>query len=73
MRPLPAGRLPPVAGDRAPEAARRCDGEDPFISTARHDRQREETAEVATRMVAALLADDEGIRAAAASYRGRKR
>ncbi|MEU7688893.1 hypothetical protein OHB01_05300 [Microbispora hainanensis] len=67
MRPLPAGRLPPVAGDRAPEAARRCgrrrDGEDPFISTARHDRQREETAEVAARMVAALLADDEGIRA----------
>ncbi|GAB3144141.1 hypothetical protein [Microbispora hainanensis] len=34
-----------------------------FISTARHDRQREETAEVAARMVAALLADDEGIRA----------
>ncbi|GIH48999.1 hypothetical protein SAMN05421833_104282 [Microbispora rosea] len=42
---------------------KRRDGEDLFISTARHDRQREETTEVAARMVAALLADDEGIRA----------
>ncbi|MGI5154484.1 hypothetical protein [Microbispora sp. CA-102843] len=42
---------------------KRRDGEDLFISTARHDRQREETAEVAARMVAALLASDEGTRA----------
>ncbi|AWS41700.1 prevent-host-death family protein [Streptosporangium sp. 'caverna'] len=42
---------------------KRRDGEDLFISTARHDRQREETADVAARMVAALLASDEGVRA----------
>ncbi|MFF5213448.1 hypothetical protein [Streptosporangium sp. NPDC000396] len=42
---------------------KRRDGEDLFISTARHDRQREETADVAARMIAALLASDEGVRA----------
>ncbi|GLW99206.1 hypothetical protein [Microtetraspora sp. NBRC 16547] len=42
---------------------KRRDGEDLFISTARHDRQREETADIAARMIAALLASDEGTRA----------
>ncbi|GGL09010.1 prevent-host-death family protein [Planomonospora parontospora] len=42
---------------------KRRDGEDLFISTARHDRQREETADVSARMIAALLASDEGVRA----------
>jgi hypothetical protein len=42
---------------------KRRDGEDLFISTAQHDRQREETADVAARMVAALLTSDEGVRA----------
>lgn len=42
---------------------RRRDGEDLYISTARHDRQREETADVAARMIAALMASDEGSRA----------
>ena len=42
---------------------KRRDGEDLFISTARHDRQREETADIAARMVTALLASDEGTRA----------
>jgi hypothetical protein len=39
---------------------KRRDGEDLFISTARHDKQREETADVAARMMTALLASDEG-------------
>ncbi|WP_405087091.1 hypothetical protein [Microbispora sp. NBC_01389] len=39
---------------------KRRDGEDLFISTARHDREREETAEVAARMVSALLSSEEG-------------
>ncbi|MEU9830131.1 hypothetical protein AB0D67_01200 [Streptosporangium sp. NPDC048047] len=41
---------------------KRRDGEDLFISTAQHDRQREETADVAARMIAALLSSDEGVR-----------
>ncbi|WP_326637540.1 hypothetical protein OG884_27320 [Streptosporangium sp. NBC_01755] len=41
----------------------RRDGEDLFISIARHDHQREETADVAARMIAALPANDEGTRA----------
>ncbi|WP_219601797.1 hypothetical protein [Nonomuraea indica] len=39
---------------------KRRDGEDLFLSTARYDRQREETADIAARMIAALLASDEG-------------
>jgi hypothetical protein len=42
---------------------KRRDGEDLFITTARHDREREETADVAARMVAALVGSDEGSRA----------
>ncbi|MFC4534549.1 hypothetical protein [Sphaerisporangium dianthi] len=42
---------------------KRRDGEDLFISTARHDREREETADVAARMITALLASDEGVHA----------
>jgi hypothetical protein len=42
---------------------KRRDGEDLYISTARHDQEREETADVAARMIAALLASDEGTRA----------
>ncbi|MEV0590028.1 hypothetical protein [Nonomuraea cavernae] len=40
---------------------KRRDGEDLYISTAQHDQQREETADVAARMITALLASDEGM------------
>ncbi|HEY9523562.1 MAG TPA: hypothetical protein VIR33_09995 [Thermopolyspora sp.] len=42
---------------------KRRDGEDLYISTARHDRQREETADVAARMIAALMTSAEGAHA----------
>ncbi|WP_316527024.1 prevent-host-death family protein [Kitasatospora brasiliensis] len=40
----------------------RRDGEDLYLTTERHDRQREETADVTTRLFAALIASDEGAR-----------
>jgi hypothetical protein len=42
---------------------KRRDGEDLYITTARHDRQREETADVTARMLAVLLGNEEGTRA----------
>ena len=42
---------------------KRRDGEDLYITTAQHDREREETADVVSRMLAALVASDEGARA----------
>ncbi|MGW6914755.1 prevent-host-death family protein [Kitasatospora sp. NPDC054939] len=41
----------------------RRDGEDLYLTTARHDRQREETADVTARLLAALITSDEGARA----------
>jgi hypothetical protein len=41
----------------------RRDGEDLYLTTARHDRQREETADVTARLFAALMTSDEGARA----------
>jgi hypothetical protein len=41
----------------------RRDGEDLYLTTERHDRQREETADVAARLFAALISNDEGARA----------
>ncbi|KIQ62871.1 prevent-host-death family protein [Kitasatospora griseola] len=41
----------------------RRDGEDLYLTTERHDRQREETADVTARLFAALIASDEGARA----------
>lgn len=41
----------------------RRDGEDLFLTTARHDQQREETAEITARLISALMASDEGSRA----------
>jgi hypothetical protein len=43
---------------------RRRDGEDLYLTTARHDREREETADVVARLLAALVVSDEGARAA---------
>ncbi|WP_433511669.1 hypothetical protein ACQP2T_49055 [Nonomuraea sp. CA-143628] len=42
---------------------KRRDGEDLYITTARHDREREETADVVSRLLAVLVASDEGARA----------
>lgn len=41
----------------------RRDGEDMYLTTARHDQQREETADVTARLLAALLSSDNGERA----------
>jgi hypothetical protein len=41
----------------------RRDGEDLYLTTERHDRQREETADVNARMFSALIGSDEGVRA----------
>ncbi|WP_406284937.1 prevent-host-death family protein [Embleya sp. NBC_00896] len=41
----------------------RRDGEDLYLTTERHDRQREETADVTSRLLAALIGTDEGARA----------
>ncbi|MEC4020549.1 prevent-host-death family protein [Streptomyces sp. H27-D2] len=41
----------------------RRDGEDVYLTTALHDRQREETADVTARLFAALIGSDEGARA----------
>lgn len=41
----------------------RRDGEDLYLTTERHDRQREETTEVTTRLFTALISSDEGARA----------
>jgi hypothetical protein len=41
----------------------RRDGEDLYLTTERHDRQREETADVTTRLFTALISTDEGARA----------
>jgi hypothetical protein len=41
----------------------RRDGEDLYLTTERHDRRREETAEVTARLLAALIRSDEGARA----------
>jgi hypothetical protein len=38
----------------------RRDGEDLYLTTARHDRQREESADVTARLFAALTSTDEG-------------
>lgn len=41
----------------------RRDGEDLYLTTARHDQQREETADVTARLLAALVRSDAGERA----------
>ncbi|EST22105.1 hypothetical protein N566_26805 [Streptomycetaceae bacterium MP113-05] len=41
----------------------RRDGEDLYLSTERHDRDREETAGVTARLFTALISNDEGARA----------
>jgi hypothetical protein len=41
----------------------RRDGEDLYLTTARHDQQREETADVTARLLAALIDTDGGARA----------
>ncbi|MFD4396669.1 prevent-host-death family protein [Kitasatospora sp. NPDC059803] len=41
----------------------RRDGEDLYLTTERHDRQREQTADVAARLFAALISSDEGTQA----------
>ncbi|MGW2872354.1 prevent-host-death family protein [Kitasatospora sp. NPDC001225] len=41
----------------------RRDGEDLYLTTERHDRQREQTADVTARLLAALIGSDEGARA----------
>jgi hypothetical protein len=41
----------------------RRDGEDLYLTTASHDQQREETADVTTRLFTALIRSDEGARA----------
>ncbi|MFI1577143.1 prevent-host-death family protein [Embleya sp. NPDC020630] len=41
----------------------RRDGEDLYLTTERHDREREETADVTARLFAALMGSDEGARA----------
>lgn len=41
----------------------RRDGEDLYLTTERHDRQREETADVTARLFTALVSSDEGARA----------
>ncbi|MFG2940184.1 prevent-host-death family protein [Streptomyces sp. NPDC048282] len=41
----------------------RRDGEDLYLTTARHDQQREETADITARLLAALVRSDTGERA----------
>ncbi|MFB4196896.1 prevent-host-death family protein [Streptomyces carpaticus] len=41
----------------------RRDGEDLFLTTARHDQRRAETAEITARLITALMSSDEGSRA----------
>ncbi|MFI1397570.1 prevent-host-death family protein [Streptomyces sp. NPDC020681] len=41
----------------------RRDGEDLYLTTARHDREREETADITARLLAALIGSDGGARA----------
>ncbi|MEU0936680.1 prevent-host-death family protein [Embleya sp. NPDC005971] len=41
----------------------RRDGEDLYLTTERHDRRREETADVTARLFTALIGSDEGARA----------
>ncbi|GAA2144638.1 hypothetical protein GCM10009760_32380 [Kitasatospora kazusensis] len=41
----------------------RRDGEDLYLTTERHDRQREETADVTARLFAALIGNDQGVQA----------
>jgi hypothetical protein len=41
----------------------RRDGKDLYLTTERHDRQREETADLTARLFAALISSDEGARA----------
>ncbi|MFJ9696203.1 prevent-host-death family protein [Kitasatospora sp. NPDC101183] len=41
----------------------RRDGEDLYLTTERHDREREETADITARLFAALISSDEGARA----------
>ncbi|MEU6552872.1 prevent-host-death family protein [Streptomyces sp. NPDC046915] len=41
----------------------RRDGEDLYLTTARHDHQREETADITARLLAALIRSDDGGRA----------
>ncbi|WP_055596104.1 hypothetical protein [Streptomyces hirsutus] len=41
----------------------RRDGEDLYLTTARHDQQREETADITARLLAALVRSDAGERA----------
>lgn len=41
----------------------RRDGEDLYLTTARHDRQREETADITARLLSALIRSDTGERA----------
>jgi hypothetical protein len=41
----------------------RRDGEELYLTTERHDQQREETADVTTRLFTALISSDEGARA----------
>ncbi|MEU9702085.1 prevent-host-death family protein [Streptomyces sp. NPDC047981] len=40
----------------------RRDGQDLYLTTARHDQEREETAEITARLLAALLTADDGAR-----------
>ncbi|MCF6474853.1 prevent-host-death family protein [Nonomuraea sp. MG754425] len=42
---------------------RRRDGEDLYLTTARHDRDREETASVVAHLLSALVTSEEGVRA----------
>ena len=39
----------------------RRDGEDLYLTTERHDRQREEAADIAVRLLTALLGSDDGV------------
>jgi len=41
----------------------RRDGEDLYLTTARHDSQREETADVTARLLTALISSDRGVEA----------
>src|SRR3954467_6924006 len=41
----------------------RRDGEDLYLTTERHDRERQETTDVTTRLFTALISSDEGARA----------
>ncbi|MFD9688018.1 hypothetical protein ACFWXO_19925 [Kitasatospora sp. NPDC059088] len=47
----------------------RRDGEDLYLTTERHDRQREDTADVTARLFTALIGSDEGARRTAGASR----